>query len=147
MTQTLLELQVKTCADCPYFQPHNDGTNNGWCNLFDHFAKLHHQQTQDCVNTIRDESALTSSAPEQPHPQQNQELSPEFEIDSEKDADFGELFRLWKGWQFAGSFYKALDGKWVVQPVKAEIRGRFSTDTQAILVLIAIFENPELQTA
>jgi hypothetical protein len=143
MTQTTtLEPQVFTCADCPYFQPHNDGTNNGWCNLFDHFAKLAHKQTTDCVNTIRDEEAVTQNELEQ----QPQELAPEFEIDSEKDADFGELFRLWKGWQFAGSFYKALDGKWVIQPVKAEIRGRFSTDTQAILVLIAIFENPELQT-
>ncbi|MBW4668421.1 MAG: hypothetical protein KME60_13585 [Cyanomargarita calcarea GSE-NOS-MK-12-04C] len=75
------------------------------------------------------------------------ELSPEFEIDSEKDVDFGELFRLWKGWQFVGSFYKALDGKWIVQSVKAEVSGKFSTDAQAILILIAIFENPELQSA
>lgn len=145
MTQTKLEPQVKTCADCSYFQSHDNGTNNGWCNLFDHFAKLTHQQTQDCVNTIRDEEVSTQNELEQQS--QEQELPAGYEIDSKKDADFGELFRLWKGWQFAGSFYKTLDGKWVVQPAKAEINGRFNTETQAILVLIAIFENPELQAA
>jgi hypothetical protein len=75
------------------------------------------------------------------------ELSPEFEIDAKKDGDFGPLYRLWKGLQLVGTFYKALDGKWVVQSVKAEVSGKFSTDTQAILILIAIFENPELQSA
>jgi hypothetical protein len=80
--------------------------------------------------------------------QRNQtELSPEFEVDASLDTDFGPLYRLWKGLQLAGTFYKALLCKWVVQPVKAEVSGRFSTDTQAILVLIAIFENPELQSA
>lgn len=97
------------------------------------------------AQSMVDAQVLVQKLEQNPH-QNFPELPPKYEIDSEKDADFGELFRLWKGWQFAGSFYKALDGKWVVQPVKAEIRGRFSTDTQAILVLIAIFENPELQT-
>jgi hypothetical protein len=76
-----------------------------------------------------------------------QQLSPEFEIDAKEDKDFGSLYRLWKGLQLVGTFYKALDGKWVVQSAKAEVSGRFSTDTQAILILIAIFENPELQSA
>jgi hypothetical protein len=41
-----------TCADCPKFRPHTDGTDKGWCCLFDRFAREHHAMTQDCINTI-----------------------------------------------------------------------------------------------
>ncbi|MBW4603986.1 MAG: hypothetical protein KME29_31580 [Calothrix sp. FI2-JRJ7] len=163
MTQQTLEPQISpaTCASCPYFQAHNDGTNKGWCGLFNHFAREHHVQTQDCVNTIRESVSGVGFRPveltnpegdeqEEVNQEVNQqvlELAPEYEIDSVDDAQFGELFRLWKGWQFAGSFYKAHDGKWIAQPIKAEINGRFSTHTQAILILVTIFETPELQVA
>lgn len=150
MTQTIIDNQAAlqeqpsnqkvTCANCPYFQPHNDGTNKGWCGLFDHFARLDHAQTQDCVNTIRDEQAQTQIEVQS----EVEELPEPYEIDSEVSTK-GEVFRLWKGWQFAGSFYEARDGKWVAEPIQATINGKFSTSTQAILVLIAIFENPELQ--
>lgn len=141
MTQATLETQATTCASCPYFQPHNDGTNKGWCGLFDHFARLDHAQTQDCVNTIRDEQAQTQIEVQS----EVEELPEPYEIDSEERANGRQVFRLWKGWQFAGSFYEARDGKWVAEPTQATINGKFNTSTQAILVLIAIFENPVLQ--
>ncbi|BDA74406.1 hypothetical protein CAL7716_085720 [Calothrix sp. PCC 7716] len=147
MTQTIIDNQAApkaslnassvTCASCPYFQSHNDGTNKGWCGLFDHFARETHLQTQDCVNTIRDEQAEVE--------QQVEELPEPYEIDSEEHAQHGEVFRLWKGWQFAGSFYETRDGKWIAEPMLATINGRFSTSENAILILITIFENPELQ--
>ncbi|OKH14838.1 hypothetical protein NIES592_08145 [Fischerella major NIES-592] len=65
MTQVTLDIQAickqkpqsvyaskKTCADCPFYKAHNDGTKNGWCQLFNHFAREYHQQTQDCINEI-----------------------------------------------------------------------------------------------
>lgn len=147
MTQTIIDNQAAlqeqpsnqkvTCANCPYFQAHNDGTNKGWCGLFDHFARETHLQTQDCVNTIRDEQAEVE--------QQVEELPEPYEIDSEEHGFGRQVFRLWKGWQFAGSFYEAHDGKWIAEPTQATINGKFNTSTQAILVLIAIFENPVLQ--
>lgn len=140
-TQKVTQELPATCANCPYFQPHNDGTNKGWCGLFDHFARLDHAQTQDCVNTIRDEQAEVQNEVEQ----QVEEVPEPYEIDSEEHPKHGQVFRLWKGWQFAGSFYETRDGKWVAEPTQATINGKFSTSTQAILVLIAIFENPELQ--
>lgn len=127
--------QVSACVNCLYFEPHNDGTNKGWCGLFNHFARATHQQTQDCVNTIRDVE------------QEVQELPAPYEIDSQEHPEHGEVFRLWKGWEFAGSFYQARDGKWQCESVKAEINGSFSTPEKAILVLIAISENPQLQVA
>lgn len=142
MTQTILEPQVKTCADCPYFQSHDDGTNNGWCNLFDHFAKLTHQQTQDCVNTIRDEEVSTQDELKQ----QTQELAPEFEIDCDNDPDFGKLYRLWNSYNLCGTFYQDSDGCWIPQPVKSDFRPRVRSELQAQLIIIAVYENPCLQT-
>jgi hypothetical protein len=47
--------EVKTCAGCDYYAPHGDGSDKGWCRLFDRFARNHHELTQDCINTIQDE--------------------------------------------------------------------------------------------
>lgn len=43
--------EIKTCADCQNFKSHNDGTNKGWCCLFDRFARESHTITQDCINS------------------------------------------------------------------------------------------------
>jgi hypothetical protein len=52
------EVKSVTCTDCPRFQPHADGTDKGWCCLFDRFARDRHEITQDCINTIEgDEQA------------------------------------------------------------------------------------------
>lgn len=131
-----------TCSECLYFQKYNDDTNKGWCELFDHFVRSTHEETQDCVNTIYDEQEEEIN---QEISQQSLELVPEYEIDSVKHAEYGEVFRLWKRWELVGSFYQSLSGKWIALSMKAEINGRFNTDTQAILILIAIRENPELQ--
>ena len=70
--------------------------------------------------------------------QQSQELAPEFEIDGLVDEDFGNLYRLWKGRQLLGTFYKDAEGKWVAQPCCSDIRPRLKTETQAQLVIIAV---------
>ncbi|MBD2771171.1 hypothetical protein [Iningainema tapete] len=70
--------------------------------------------------------------------QQAQELAPEFEIDGLPDEDFGTLYRLWKGRKLLGTFYKALDEKWIAQPMNNELKARLDTDTQAILAIIAL---------
>jgi hypothetical protein len=78
MTQTVIDNQAiaSTCATCPYFQPHNDGTNKGWCQLFNHFAKSVHQQTQDCVNTIADEQTIAQAELDQYIKEQAAALAP-----------------------------------------------------------------------
>lgn len=42
-----------TCHACPHYQSRQDGTDKGWCGLFNHFARECHQQTQDCINEIK----------------------------------------------------------------------------------------------
>lgn len=78
---------------------------------------------------------------------QGSNVSSDYEIDGVKDADFGELYRVWRSYCLIGTFYQALDGKWVAQSTKATINGSFSTESQAVLVLVAIHENPQLQSA
>lgn len=46
-----IEQQPKTCTDCPHFKAHDDGTDKGWCCLFDRFAREPHAMTQDCINS------------------------------------------------------------------------------------------------
>ncbi|MBD2364483.1 hypothetical protein H6G36_25475 [Anabaena minutissima FACHB-250] len=46
---------IKTCATCSHFKAHNDGTNKGWCCLFDSFARESHAVTQDCINSSEEE--------------------------------------------------------------------------------------------
>jgi hypothetical protein len=79
-----------------------------------------------------------ASKPEQYLALQNQQLATELEIDSTEDADFGTLYRLWKNSHFVGSFYQALNGKWVAQTSCGQVNGKFDTEEQVILAL-AIF--------
>ena len=63
IAQAELEVHVKeqaadapqTCATCPHFKAHNDGTDKGWCSVFDNFARNHHPQTDDCVQNFPEE--------------------------------------------------------------------------------------------
>jgi hypothetical protein len=75
------------------------------------------------------------------------DILPSYEIDGILDADFGNLYRVWRSCYLLGTFYQALDGRWVAKSVKATINGSFSTEIQAILILVAIYENPQLQDA
>lgn len=45
----LIRFEDKTCASCPHFNNFNESSGRGWCQLFDHQAREHHQQTNDCV--------------------------------------------------------------------------------------------------
>ncbi|WP_414577244.1 hypothetical protein [Anabaena sp. CCY 9402-a] len=62
---------------------------------------------------------------------------PEIEIDSVTD-DFGELYRVWNGWQLLGTFYQNLEGKWIVQPCNSDDRPCCDTSWQAELIIIAV---------
>jgi hypothetical protein len=115
MTQSPEAQQVLTCASCPYFQSHDDGTNKGWCKLFNHFARVTHQQTQDCINSAENEQAVAQSELDQHIEEQAQKLAPEFEIDSDIDQDFGTLYRVWSSQHVLGTFYEDAQGKWVAQ--------------------------------
>lgn len=42
--------KTTTCKDCPYFTSHNDGSDRGWCECFNHSAREGHHETQDCIN-------------------------------------------------------------------------------------------------
>ncbi|MBD2771212.1 hypothetical protein [Iningainema tapete] len=45
-----------TCASCPLFHPFNDGTGRGLCCGSDRVARDHHQQTQDCLHLIEEQT-------------------------------------------------------------------------------------------
>jgi hypothetical protein len=49
----------KTCATCSYYQSRNDGTDKGWCNLFNQFAREIFTKTQDCINTAENQEPQT----------------------------------------------------------------------------------------
>lgn len=51
MTQTVLTktVEVETCAACPYFDNFHESNGRGWCKLFDHQAREHHEITNDCI--------------------------------------------------------------------------------------------------
>lgn len=144
MTQTELDAQVKTCVSCPCFQPHDDGTDKGWCNIFDRFARASHSSTQDCVNILRSEQPILNSLLVE---QQAAVLAPEFEVDSSIGQSFGILYRVWKSYNLLGTFCQDSNGRWTVQPTNSSVNSSFSTSDQAILVIIAIYENPQLQAA
>jgi hypothetical protein len=151
MTQTTLEPQISapTCASCPYFQAHNDGTNKGWCGLFDHFARLDHQQTQDCVNTIRDTEEEVIEIDEEVDellPVFAAELPAGYEIDASYDVVFGKIYRIWYSFYLCGTFYQDEESYWIPQPVKSDFRPRVKSELQAQLIVITVYENPCLQT-
>ncbi len=182
MPQTTLDNQAitqveqpfaKTCATCPNFKPRNDGTDKGWCCLFDHYARESHSMTGDCINTMQasfesvlapvpstslvvqsgsltfksanptktvyevfcgvnslglviksecgcwynsdsDDYADSYATPyEAAAALLNPNLPtitidaviPEIEVDSDIDAEFGELYRVWYSYYLLGTFY------------------------------------------
>jgi len=42
-------VEVKNCATCPYFDNFHEANGRGWCKLFDHQAREHHEITNDCI--------------------------------------------------------------------------------------------------
>lgn len=54
MTQTIVTkpvLQEKTCSVCPHFDNFHEPNGRGWCELFNDYAREHHEETQDCINS------------------------------------------------------------------------------------------------
>ena len=52
MTQTTLSepaVANKFCATCPFFKDFQESNGRGWCNCFNHYARKHHEMTQECV--------------------------------------------------------------------------------------------------
>ncbi|MCC0175818.1 hypothetical protein I4641_02330 [Waterburya agarophytonicola K14] len=48
-TATKLAVEVKNCATCLYFDNFHESNGRGWCKLFDHQAREHHEITNDCI--------------------------------------------------------------------------------------------------
>ena len=48
-TATKPAVEVKNCATCPYFDNFHESNGRGWCKLFDHFCRGHHEITNDCI--------------------------------------------------------------------------------------------------
>jgi hypothetical protein len=46
---TVKPSESKTCSTCPHFNNYKEPNGRGWCELFDHHARQHHEQTNDCV--------------------------------------------------------------------------------------------------
>jgi len=44
-------IEERTCPNCPHFDNFHEPNGRGWCRLFDHDCKVHHEQTQDCINS------------------------------------------------------------------------------------------------
>ena len=76
----------------------------------------------------------------------NGDIYPKYEIDKKEDGDFGDLWRIWHGFYLVGTFYEDVDGYWIPQPVKSDYRPRVKSELHAQLILIAVYENPALQT-
>ncbi|MBO3463568.1 hypothetical protein G7B40_001550 [Aetokthonos hydrillicola Thurmond2011] len=65
--------------------------------------------------------------------------TPEIEIDSEHDEDFGVLYRVWNERDLIGTYYQAIDdGKWIAQPSCSDERPRCDTADEAQLLVVAI---------
>jgi hypothetical protein len=69
---------------------------------------------------------------------QAQAIAPEIEIDFVVDSDFGTLYRVWDGHCLLGTYYHALDDKWIVQSSYDSIRPRCNTQNEAELLVIAM---------
>jgi len=61
----------------------------------------------------------------------------QIEIDSVPD-DFGELYRVWNGWHFLGSFYQNLQGKWIAQHRNGNKRYCCETPLEAQVIVMAV---------
>ncbi len=51
----VIPAQQSTCSTCPKFKDYNESNGRGWCTLFDHQARRHHQLTNDCIQQIETE--------------------------------------------------------------------------------------------
>lgn len=43
--------QANTCSSCLHFDNFHESNSRGWCELFNHQARAHHEQTNDCITS------------------------------------------------------------------------------------------------
>ncbi len=103
-------------------------TEGLWSNSCDSDGTLHYATPYEAaVAFVKPTNSTTRTA------------SPEIEIDSDIDADFGVLYRVWCGIDLIGTFYRAIDDdKWVVQPCNSNDRPRCNTAASAQLLIVAL---------
>jgi hypothetical protein len=111
--------EQKSCSNCPKFQPHNDGTDKGWCTLFDRFAREHHTMTADCEQEL-EVTEDTQEAIELPAPIGRLPQLGDFktigayclmctEVDT---GDYAAVYEISRDFQPAGEVYMTYDGYW-----------------------------------
>ena len=88
--------------------------------------------------SLTDEHAIAQQELNQYVEAQARVVAPEIEIDSDPDKEFGVLYRVWNSSALLGTFYRALDGKWVVQSCNSEDRPRCNTAAEAQLLIVAM---------
>lgn len=55
--------ELKTCSTCPHFRNYQESNGRGWCEMFNHQARQHHEQTNDCIlSTSNDNDAETTNS-------------------------------------------------------------------------------------
>ncbi|HLO88748.1 MAG TPA: hypothetical protein VK203_27590 [Nostocaceae cyanobacterium] len=74
---------TQLCCDCPFFTGHGDGTDKGWCGLFDRMARESHRMTIVCEQEF--EAVVIQEAAQQELEQeleaQVSEVAPEPDVD------------------------------------------------------------------
>ena len=88
--------------------------------------------------SLTDEHAIAQQELNQYVEAQARVVAPEIEVDSDTDADFGALYRVWNSRALVGTFYQAADGKWIAQPSDSDERPRCDTPEEAQLLIVAI---------
>jgi hypothetical protein len=48
LDESALTPYSSTCSQCSHFNDYQEAAGRGWCNLFNQFARTHHQRTNDC---------------------------------------------------------------------------------------------------
>lgn len=90
---TAIHPPTKTCSTCPHFDDYRDPDGRGWCELFDHRARQHHEQTNDCL--VSSESFISHDLEDNLHIFPNLNFDglnafPNEEIQSELDEPYSE---------------------------------------------------------
>jgi len=150
-----------TCANCPYFQPFNEASGRGCCQLFEKVAKAHWKETQDCRNTAADLEAATAQPEQQPDEAVDAEVEYLMEIERKLEAyeqkqeeelievdSASGVYRVWKGMSLIGIFYRCLKtGLWVAEPRYVGKKRRYKTADQATNAIVRPYQRSTVGAA
>ena len=103
-----------------------------------HFTEVNFKFESSANRRIVDEQTIAQAELDAYISAQAQAIAPEIEIDSVIDRDFGTLYRVWDGRCLLGTYYHALDNKWVVQSSHDSKRPRCNTQSEAEQLVIAM---------